>query len=143
MAGVKDQVKWSLDYLFTTHEESNLKNKRAGLRQNLSDYIQEHGVEDENGNLILEFDKLMTVDDQDWYSGLMLQRRKSEFINEDIARELIWKKDLTSRCIRITEVSEIDYDELYACNQEGLVTDEEIDTILEQEETWALVKIKA
>lgn len=143
MAGVGDQVKWSLDYLLTTYDEKSLKQKRSDLRDDLSEYIKEHGEQDENGNLILFFDELMTVDDKEWYSGLMLQRRVSEFVDDDTARVVIESNDLESRCIKriVTEV--IDYDELYACNQEGLISDEEIDSILSEEETWALVKMKA
>lgn len=142
MPNVEDQIRWSLDYILTNYDENNLKSKRLELRDKLYEFITDNGVPDENGNLIFEFEQPMTVDGDEWYTGLMLQRRVSEFVDDDIARQVVVKYGLGPRCIKTVTIEEIDYDELYACNQEGLVPDEDIDSILSTEESWALVRMK-
>ena len=140
---VADPVRWALEYLVTTHEDTVIKKRRSELRDNLSGYIKDNGEEDENGNILWYFDQPVGGEDDTWYSGLMLQRRTSEFVNEDRAKEIITSNNLEERCIRRVTVDYVDYDELYACNQQGLVTDEEIDSMLEFNETYALVKMKS
>lgn len=139
---VPDHTRWALEYLLTTYEQSSISNRRSELRNNLYDHIKKHGTEDENGNLILTFDSPMTVDGEEYYDGLQLQRRVSEFINDDRAMEIIENHNLQERCLKKITTLHIDYDALYACNQEGLISDEDIDSILEQDESWALVKVK-
>lgn len=140
---VEEQVQWSLSYLLATYEEDNIKKKRSGLRQSLFDYIKDNGEEDERGNLLFYFDKPITVDGETWHTGLMLQRRVTEYVDDDITRQIIDSHNEGDRCYVRTYVEEIDYDEVYALNQEGVISDEEIDSILSQEESWALVKMTA
>jgi hypothetical protein len=137
---VDNQVQWALDYILTTYDEDNLKKKRSELRSSIYDFIMDNGEPDEDGNLIYKFDKPMTIDDNTWFSGFMLQRRISEFVDEDKAMAIIEKYGLQDTCIYMTPV--IDYDNLYAANQKGIIPDKEIDELLEQEETWALIKMK-
>lgn len=136
----EQEIRWALAYILTSHDENEIKTKKLDLRNNLFDYIKEHGEEDENGNLFIVFAEPMSADGEEWISGLMIQRRSSEFVDDDKAWEIIKKHDLETECTVMNP--EIDYDALYACNQRGLIPDEDIDYILETEETWALVKIK-
>lgn len=96
---------------------------------------------DEDGNYFYEFPDIIYLDDVA-YSGLQAQRRVSEFVNDDTAMEVIKTHKLEDRCLKSYMVTEIDYDAVYACNQEGLIPDEDIDSIIEFNETFALVKIK-
>lgn len=136
---VATQIRWALDYLLTTYDEDNIKKKRAGLRSDIYDYIKANGEPDEDGNLILKFDKPLTINGDDWYSGFMLQRRVSEYVDEDKVWKIVRDYDLEG-CVKTIEV--LDLDAFYVANQQGLISDEEVDSVIEQEETWALVKMK-
>jgi hypothetical protein len=137
---VADQIRWALDYLNVSYDEDKIKKNKSVLRNNLYDYIKANGEPDEDGNLIFKFGKPLTMDGEVWYSGFMLQRRVSEFVNEDKAWDIVRDYDLGDTCVKTVEI--LDLDMLYVANQQGIVPDEVIDSILEQEETWALVKMK-
>jgi hypothetical protein len=96
---------------------------------------------DEEGHYFYEFPAPIYLDDTT-YSGLMAQRRVSEYIDDSKAWDVITRHSLEDRCFKTVTTIEIDYDELYACNQEGIISDEEIDSILETDETYALIKVK-
>jgi len=122
-------------------DELSAKKKRELYRDRLKDYISENCEPDENGNLTYEFPQPLFIDDI-WYSGLQNQRRVSEYTDEDKAMELISRHGLEDRCLIPVVTTEIDLDELYAANQEGIISDDEIDSIINAAETWALVKVK-
>lgn len=128
-------------YLLSAHDEAELKKRREDARSFLLPYLQENFVPDENGCYIYEFPDPIIIDGVS-YKGLMAQRRVSEFVNEDRARELIAEHHEEDRCLYPVTTFEVDYDELYALNQEGIISDEEIDSIIEPQETFALVRVK-
>lgn len=125
-------------YLVSLDEEAKQKKSREFHRDFLKSFIMTAAEPDENGNFVYEFpDPIFAC------RGLMLQRRTSEWINDDRAREIIASHGLEDRCLKQVTETYIDYDALYAANQEGIIPDEEIDTILEISESYALVKVKA
>lgn len=127
-------------YLYSLSEETKIKKLREDYRNNLKEIIMS-GDTDDKGNYNYEFPDPLCIDDL-WYTGLQMQRRVSEYVNEETARELIEKHGLDKRCIKVIEVTEIDLDELYAANQEGIISDDEIDSIIEADETYSLIRIK-
>jgi hypothetical protein len=137
-----EQIRWALDYIASTYDKDQADSHVADLKSRIKPYIMENGEPDENGNFIWEFEKPMFPGGDTGYSGLMAQRRVSEYINEDTVYALIDKYQAHDRCIKTVVVQELDVDELYAMNQEGIIPDEEIDSILEITETYALVKMK-
>lgn len=136
-----DPLRLAHSYIYGSVRESREKKARDKFRDILKDYIASAGIEDENGNLCYVFDEPLYIED-DTYTGLQNQRRVSEYVNEDRAREVIERKGLESRCLIPVTIMEIDLDELYAANQEGLISDEEIDSVIDHEITYALVKMK-
>lgn len=136
-----DPLRLAHSYIFTSLTEAAEKKRREEYRDLLKEYIQSKGTEDENGNLCYIFDEPLFIEDGK-YIGLQNQRKVSEFYNEKKAVKLIEDTGLKARCIREVVTWEIDYDELYAANQEGLVTDEEIDSIMDHDVSYALIKMK-
>ena len=136
---VPHQVRWALDYIMTQYDEGEIKHHRSGLRDSLLPWIKENGEEDENGNFIWLFDEPINGPDG-VTTGLIAQRRVSEFINEDTAWALVEKYGVREKCVALVE--ELDLDAMYALNQEGVISDEDIDSILELNETFALTRIK-
>jgi hypothetical protein len=137
---VDEQMRWALRYIAETMDYDQLKTRIDTSKRDLKDWILDNCEQDESGNYLWDFDKPVIGDKDDSYRGLMLQRRVSEFIDEDKADEIIQAHNLQDRCYTTIEV--IDFDQLYACNQEGVVSDEEIDSILSFNETFALIKVK-
>lgn len=139
---VPQEERWAHEYLFHSHVEETSKAERSTLRGKILPFLEESGEPDENGNLTWEFPEPVSIEGKK-FRGLMLQRRVSEYTDEDKALELIYKHDLQRRCIKERIVEDVDLDELYAANQEGIVSDDEIDSIIETTESWALTKVKA
>jgi hypothetical protein len=138
-----DPERAALSYLYHSDEVA----KHAIGKNEASEYIKANirdlGEPDENGNIVWTFDNPLITDETGQYLGFKLQRRVSEYVDDEKARTIIENHDLDRRCIRIIEVAEIDYDEMYAANQQGIISDEEIDSIISADETWALVKMKS
>jgi hypothetical protein len=137
---VDEQMRWALRYIAETMDYDDLKLHIDAGKRNLKDWILDNCEQDESGNYMWDFGKPVAGENDTSYRGLMLQRRVSEFIDEDKADEIICNHNLQDRCYTTIEV--IDFDQLYACNQEGIVSDEEIDSILSYNETFALIKVK-
>lgn len=134
------ELKYAHRYLYTAEEESRLVQAKKEARDYLMPAIRELGEPDENGNIIWYFDEPLHLGET--YSGLMLQRRVSEYTDEEKVREIIAKHGLEDRCIRKVVTYEVDLDEVFACNQEDVISDEEIDSMIVVNENWALVKVK-
>lgn len=143
MSPLSDHEKWAHTFLFSSSQEEQARKLKEKMRDGLKPYIMANFPQDEGGNHIYEFPSPIMVSEDERYSGLKAQRRVSEWIDEDKARELIDKHNLWDRCVKYETVEVIDYDELYAANQEGIVSDEDIDDILESSVTYALVRVKA
>jgi|SRR6185437_5117238 len=127
-------------YLYSHNEETKIKKLREDYRNDLKEIIMS-GDTDDKGNYNYEFPEPLCIDNV-WYTGLQMQRRVSEYVDEDTARELISRHGLGDRCIKVIQVEELDLDELYAANQEGIISDDEIDSIIEADETYSLIRIK-
>jgi hypothetical protein len=133
----------ALSYLYHSDEVAMHTARKNEASEYIKKNIRDLGELDENGNVIWLFDNPMTTDDAGQYLGFKLQRRVSEYVDEEKARTIIESHGLGPRCVRYIEVTEIDYDEMYAANQQGIISDDEIDSIISADETWALVKVKA
>lgn len=140
-----DQHKrWAAEYIVVSNDEQAAKSRREELRDNLKKWIISNCDQDENGNYIYEFDSPLLLQ----YAGgkvygLMAQRRVSEFIDEDRAWEIVDKYDIRDKVVEEVTTEELNFDALYALNQQGIVSDEDIDSILELKETFALMKMES
>lgn len=143
--GPAAQIRWALDYLSSTYSKDATDRHVSELKDLIKPYILDNGSEDENGNFIWEFDKPVMYDEDTLVTGLMAQRRVSEFINEDRAWEIVEKygDDVRAQCVEEIVTHEINLDRMYALNQQGVISDEDMDSILETSETFALIKLKA
>ena len=133
--------RWSLEYLLASYDEASHKRRREELRDQLKDWIISNCDPDESGNYHFMFEKPVIIDSQ-VFAGLTAQRRVSEFINEDRAFEIADKYDVRDQVVREVITEELDLDAMYALNQRGIISDEDIDSILDLRETFALVKIE-
>lgn len=140
-APLDEWLKKSHQYLFTLDQETKLKKQRESLRDDLKTMVM-WGEPDENGNYNYDFPDPISVDGETYYRGLQAQRRVSEFLDDDTAYQVIDMAGLWSRCVKEEIVYNIDYDEVFACNQEGLISDDDIDAIIQHDTSYSLVKVK-
>jgi hypothetical protein len=138
-AGQEAQVRWALDYIVTSYDETEIKSRKEKLRDNLKDWIIANCEPDENGSYIYTFDNPIVMDDKT-YQGLIAQRRVSEFVNEDKAYAVAEKYDVLDQVTEEVITTELSLDKMYSLNQQGIIPDEDIDSILELKETFALTK---
>lgn len=145
MAGViEEPLRRAHEYLLSHYIESENKAKREAARDYLKPFIMAAFEADENGNFYYEFPDPIAVDyDRTFIKGLLVRRRVSEYVNEERADELVVEHNLQDRCFRETVSYDLDLDELYAANQEGIISDDEIDSIIETDFSYSLEKVKA
>lgn len=139
---IPKEMQWVHLYMLAADEEAQAKKQQSKYRDLLKPYLMDNVDEDERGNFSWDFETPITSSTGTVYRGIMAQRRVSEYVNEDRARELIHIYNLGGRCIKQVVTYEVDYDELYAANQEGIIPDEAIDSIIETDVTYALVRVK-
>jgi hypothetical protein len=122
-------------YAFLKAQIDYLEKQQKDLRAELIEAIEEAGIPDDKGNVILDLPQ-----EVDGYVAVMKQRRVSRKIDEETAFELIEQKGLRDKLIITKEV--VDEDALMAALYSDELTEEEIDQMYPQNIVWALVMNK-
>jgi len=122
-------------YAFLKAQIDYLEKQQKDLRADLIEAIEESGVVDDKGNVILDL-----PEEVDGYIAVMKQRRVSRKINEELAFELIEQKGLRDKLIITKEV--VDEDALMAAMWNDELTEDEVDAMYPQNVVWALVMNK-
>jgi hypothetical protein len=119
----------------TMKSEGDLIAKRQKeLRDEMTAEVQEKGIPDEKGSLYLNLHTEVTVGSKT-YRTLKSERRVSERLDETAAEQLLAGKGLLERAMKTVVV--FDPNELYVLNQEGLLSDDELDSLIVISESWA------
>lgn len=139
---VPEPVRRAHLYLAALDDEAVFKKRKEEHRDYLKAWIMEAFDPTDKGDFLFEFPQGSINLPGGPCKGLLVQRRVSEWVDDDKALAIIGRHGLQGRCIKEVKSYHIDYDELYACNQEGLISDDEIDSILEISESFALTKVK-
>ncbi|MEU4534305.1 hypothetical protein AB0G15_05475 [Streptosporangium sp. NPDC023825] len=116
---------------------AQLKARSTHLRDRLLEVAEHHGRVDEHGHQRVYLDSPVTVGDKT-YTGFVRRRSVTQSFNEDAARELVEARGLTDRVTKSKMITWIDQDELWACQQEGLLTAAEIDALIDRTYTHSL-----
>ena len=122
-------------YAFLKAQIDYLEKQQKDLRADLIEAIEESGVVDDKGNVILDL-----PEEVDGYIAVMKQRRVSRKINEELSFELIEQKGLRDKLIITKEV--VDEDALMAAMWNDELTEDEVDAMYPQNVVWALVMNK-
>jgi hypothetical protein len=105
----------------------------------LKEYLQESGEEDPaTGHRRKALPEPVIIDGTK-YSGLTLRKNVTKSLDVDKAMDLLESKHLVDR-VRKLRPAEYYYDvsEIDVLVQEGLITEEEFDTLIDDDITWAL-----
>lgn len=108
-----------------------LEKRKRALRDSLMETIKTVGEADPEGNLWLDLDA-----ETAGVSRLQAERRVQRSINEERGLALLDERDLLDRCT--VEVRVIDEDALLAARYEDLLTEEDLDSMVDEKVVWAL-----
>jgi hypothetical protein len=141
---LSDTTKAVHGYLFnrsSENEAKTVKNRDGGY---LRLFIMENGREDESGHRYLDLEPPLTIEGVT-YKAIKLERRTSSSIDLDATEVLMTSKgqDEYERVFKPVTVEEFDENEFYLSNQRGVVTDDELDSVITEETSYALVPVKA
>lgn len=129
-------------FLYNRSENERTGKERDGYRNALRDWLMTDGREDENGHRYLDFEDDLTIGDRT-YKAICAQRRLSSSIDLDATEELVKAKGLYDTVFPVVEIRQFNEDALYAANQRGLLSDEELDSLITETETFAIVPVKS
>lgn len=147
LAALSDEQRFTRDihlFLRDRHNADAYAKSKLIHRDRLKEYITEHGYEDGSGNLCLDFEQPMTIMGKTW-RGLQLRRvQGAATLDEDWAFNYIEQNGLEDRAINVVVTEVIDQNELAVLNQEGLISDDDLDQMFVRPEiTWALYPVEA
>lgn len=113
----------------------DLTKEQSVLKTELSNFVDEFGEFDAKGHRVFEL-----PEEIDGYVSLQRQRRVSQKLDPEEAERILKEKGLTNRCYQLLPV--LDEDAVMSCLYEGLLTEEEVDTMFPKTETWAFIPLK-
>lgn len=104
------------------------------LRDELSQLVDSQGDVDDKGHRYLQLPSPITVGEKT-YGAIKRERRVSTVFKEDEAEETLQAKGLLARAQETITV--LSQDAIYLLNQEGLLSDEEIDSFFGKKISFA------
>ena len=114
----------------------DLTKEQNTLKSELSELVDSEGVPDEKGHLWLAL-----PEEVDGYKTLQRQRRVTQRLDEDIARKILSDKNLSDRCWKMVPV--LDESEVMACLYQGLLSEEEVDSMFPKSVSYAFIPSKS
>lgn len=113
-------------------EADRLADRQKDVKNKIQEGIDALGEEDTRGHFVVDID-----DDVTGITKVIRQKRVSKTLNMEVAEELLSNKGLSDRCVKMVPV--IDEEEIMAAFYEGLLTEEDIDSMFPAKIVWALV----
>lgn len=104
------------------------------LRDTVAAAVAQRGYRDHKGSQYIDLPFPLQVGDTS-YARIKRERRVSVVANEEIAERITRQKGAYDRAF--PPVRHLDTDELYVLYQEGVLTQDDLDTILETRESFA------
>ena len=123
-----------LQFLVLKDEEKTTKDRLDSLKKDLTQHVKDHGETDDKGHRNFSLPEPLEYGDKT-YTGFQQQRRVSQSFDTEVAEKVLKDKGLWERATVV--VREIDQNEVYVLNQEGLLTDDELDSMFAERETFA------
>jgi hypothetical protein len=114
----------------------DLTKEQSSLKTELSALVDNEGTPDEKGHLWYSL-----PEEVDGYVSLQRQRRVTQKLDENEASSILLSKGLTERCYKMVPV--LDESEVMACLYEGLLTEEEIDSMFPKSVSYAFIPSKS
>ena len=123
------------EYVHLKRNIDDLTARQNVIKKELISFVDANGLEDDKGH------KWYDMPEYNGYNGMQRQVRVSHKLDEESAHELLREKGLSARCFELKPV--LNQDEVMACLAEGLLTEDEVDSIFVKTITPAFVLKKA
>ena len=129
-------------FLFNRSEETRTLRLRDNYKFTLREHLMTEGEEDSNGHRWLELDPPLTIEGVT-YRAICAQRRTSASLDMDAAEAKAKELGIYDKVFPVVEVRQFDEDALYACNQRGEISDEDLDSLITESVSYAIVPVKS
>lgn len=129
-------------FLFNRAEQERTTRMRDNYKFALRDWLMEDGEVDENGHRWLYFDEPLTIEGRTW-RAICAQRRLSSSLDIEATEAKTKELGLYDQVFPVVSVRQFDEDALYAANQRGDISDEDLDSLITETETYAIVPVKS
>lgn len=124
------------NFVFLKNKIDDATKELSKVKSYLSDLVDTDGEADDKGHLWYQL-----PEEVDGYVSLKRERRVSQSLDLDEAERILKEKGLDSRCFVTMPV--LNEDEVMACLYEGLLTEEDVDTMFPKKITWAFIPSKS
>ena len=125
----------ALQFLTLTSDAKVLTDRATSLKKDLMTFLEDNGEVDERGHKTYSFPEPVVAGGKT-FTGLKRERRVSDRFDEDIAEEILTKKNLLAEALYQPEPV-IDQDAIYRLQQEGKISEAELDRMFIQMESFA------
>jgi len=122
------------EYVHLKKNIDDLTARQNVIKKELLSFVDANGLEDDKGHKWCDMPKY------GGFAGMQKQRRVSQTLDEAAAQELLREKGLSARCFQLKPV--LDEEEVMSCLYEGLLTEEDIDTMFPKKVTSAFILTK-
>ena len=114
----------------------HLKAHQDKIKKNLLAALEEQGEVDDKGHRWITF-----PDAVEGFTGMQRQRRVSQSMDEEAADKLLTERGLRDQCYKTIEV--LDQDVVMGLLYEGVLSEQDIDTMFPSTVSYAFVPVKA
>lgn len=123
-------------FLLLKFQETQVVTRKNYLRDEISAYVDAAGETDEKGNKFWKLPTPIEVNGQT-FTEVKREKRTSIGLDEDAVDTLVNEKGVRDRVYKEVTTTVLDQDELYVLNQEGVITDEELDALFTEKVSYA------
>lgn len=129
---LKEMIRYVQQNVLLKEEADRIAARQKEVKDFINQGLEELGEEDSRGHIVVEID-----DSVSGISKVVKQKRVSKSLDMETAERILKEKDLESRCFTMVPV--LNEEEIMAAFYEGLLTEEDIDSMFPAKVTWALV----
>ena len=123
------------EFIAAKNQIDKLTKIQSDIKAELMEAVELYGEVDDKGSFRLDL-----PEEIDGYVALSRQRRVSMKLDMDEAEKILNEKGLYQRCVKLEPV--VDEDAVMSALYEGMISEEEIDTMYPKTITWAFMPNK-
>lgn len=130
--GYQQLRQWTSELVGVKKTIKDLQGRQKTVTDRIKAFVQENGEVDDQGHVWFDFE-----DPVDGCVAVQMQRKVAKPLNEDKAEAILRAAGLYDRCIQMVPV--LDQDEIMAAHYEGLLTEEQVDSMFPPQVSYALM----
>jgi hypothetical protein len=128
-------------FLVLKFQETQVVTRKNHLRDEISAFVDANGEVDEKGSKFWTLPAAIEVNGQK-FTEVKREKRTSISLDEDAVENLVNAKGIRDRVFKEVTTTVLDQDELYVLNQEGVISDEELDALFAENISYAFKPIR-